>query len=299
MDAKKGLNTVEFFKMNIVEPLEANIYNLRTVQSLLENLITDLPEIREDLVEHVGSLARTFYHTNTVHYLRQSPLSSQHFQKQLDRAYWRGVSERLQLIPQIEKSLKLCQQYSEQEEHLRHYRAVLEEGLQDKDEMIKIQSTFHRLKSPQILERLKNLEEALTISNMLVVNTTVRCRLLHIEYITPLLETLLLEVDGIQKLLDMLTYPQDQRMHTKELSELARTADVLSWGLQDFDLDDHLEHAKEEFSSFSKDFNSLETHFNQIMSQSQVIFSSIENQNADYFTKESHQARSNQITEEK
>ncbi|MFQ5979982.1 MAG: hypothetical protein ACE5OZ_17765 [Candidatus Heimdallarchaeota archaeon] len=251
-DASGPLAGNQLFQEKILAPIEATHENLRSVMALNTLLLGALPQTRETLLKKLANLSRTFYHTHIVSYLRMSSVATDTFKEEFIRAYWRGVTERKRLIPKIEEDLSQCRDFFDKEENLRRNRGVLEGSFLDgPSPRTKIQENAKAHLSTsddpgeheKIVELEKNALEFIDHAE----DAIQRCRLLHVDFIEPLMKCLELEINGIQKIVDALEVPRQTPSRQRvELGDLARTADVLSWGLQEFDMDAHLEEGQKE-----------------------------------------------------
>ncbi len=235
-------------KNKIIEPIEATLKNLQSVVALNAIFLDSFPPTRKGLLAKLANLSRTFYHTSIVKFLRMSSVATDTFGEEFNRAYWRGTNERKRLISKIEDDLTKCREYLEKSENLRRYRGVLE-GIFNKGEnpQIIIQERVKELlevvNDPDEKLKIKKLEN-ISLKFLKNANEAIkRNKLLYVDFIEPLIDCYQSEIDGIQKILDTLEFPQRKEA---DLTDLARTADILSWGLQDFDMDIHLKTGNNE-----------------------------------------------------
>lgn len=238
------------FQERVLVPVEATFENLQATIALISLLLDDLPQARESLLRNLANLSRTFYHTTMVSYLRMSSVATDTFKEEFLRAYWRGVSERKRLVPVLFEKIKECQDFLEKEENLRRNRAVLEKSfISDQNPRAKISKNVKELlisiEDNDEQERVKTVEKIALEFVEHAEDAIQRCRLLHVDFIEPIISCTQLELQGIEKIIDSL----EVRVATSkrvELGDLARTADVLSWGLQEFDMETHLETGRKD-----------------------------------------------------
>lgn len=251
-DASGPLSSNQLFQEKLLAPIEATLENLRSVIALNTLLLATLPQTRENLLKNLANLSRTFYHTHIVSYLRMSSVATDTFKEEFIRAYWRGVTERKRLIPKIEEDLSQCREFFGKEENLRRNRGVLEGSfLTGPNPRTKIQENakvrLSTIDDPNEHEKIVGLEKTALEFIDHAEDAIQRCRLLHVDFIEPLMNCLQLEIDGVQKIIDALEIPRQTPSRQRvELGDLARTADVLSWGLQEFDMNTHLEEGRKE-----------------------------------------------------
>ncbi|MHA2270982.1 MAG: hypothetical protein ACXACI_03905 [Candidatus Hodarchaeales archaeon] len=244
------------FQEQILAPIGATFENLQATVALISLLLEDLPQTRDSLLRNLANLSRTFYHTNMVSYLRMSSVATDTFKEEFLRAYWRGVSERKRLIPALLAKIKECQGFLEKEENLRRNRGVLEKSfISDQNPRGKISKNVQELlisiEDNYEQERVRTAEKVAFEFVEHAEDAIQKCRLLHVDFIEPVINCTQLEIQGIQKITDSLEVrvPTSKRV---ELGDLARTADVLSWGLQEFDMETHLETGRKDLQSLKE-----------------------------------------------
>jgi hypothetical protein len=191
-----------------------------------------------------------------VSYLRMSSIATDTFKEEFLRAYWRGVSERKRLVPALLAKIKECQGFLDKEENLRRNRGVLETSfISDQNPRGKISKNVQELlisiEDNYEQERVKNAEKIALDFVEHAEDAIQKCRLLHIDFIEPIINCTQLEMQGIQKIIDSLEV-RVQTSKRVEMGNLARTADVLSWGLQEFDMESHLETGRKELQSLKE-----------------------------------------------
>ncbi len=145
------------------------------------------------------------------------------------------------------------------QEELQESFALLHAEQMIKDQYVELIELYHAVKKhdadnaeiDHVLRSLR-LMYALSSKALDIIKDTYReTVLLFHDAASPLHETFRSEVEGTQKILDLI----EVRLHQKptiDLLEVAKTIDVISWGLEDFDLRDLLTESREKLSKITR-----------------------------------------------
>ncbi len=116
---------------------------------------------------------------------------------------------------------------------------------------IRQQSHVNNVEIEQTLRSLRLMYALSSKALDIIKETYQEAVLLFHDSALPLYETFRAEVEGTQKILDLI----DVRLHRRPLIDLldvAKTIDVISWGLEDFDLRDLLTESRERLSKIAR-----------------------------------------------
>lgn len=244
-------------KMTILEPARFFLASLIDLASsplsrLLGSDEGSLPSLRRELLEDIGAISYHIFHVITVSQLRSSSTYIKEFKEELERGYWRAVSNKQEAISQIKDTrLKV------QNTLLTHTNLL--------KNLIKINQEYNDI--TQALQPLPNsssdFEDAIIHDvNEIISEVVLRfdqiislLSVIKIDYLKPFTSLVRIELDGITKILARIDIDKikvnSRDMERTETEELGRICEIIAGGLNDtIDLDSLFELARQDAQTF-------------------------------------------------
>jgi hypothetical protein len=266
-----------------------NYRTLRYIYTLMNNLLgfidrflssneDSLYNLRTSLLSSMSLLARTFYQSSIVDYLRSGGRIEKEFKEEVERAFLKGMNEREVIVQRIEnfidRSVELLRLKEEinnkwQDIYYRtspettteqNIRQNLSMVLEKQDEYSKLhKSTFSKLESHQIQ---KDLIEQITDLSFQAIDLADKAQMTLHELldlcINPLVTIFEDETSSAEKILSQIQLGEKDKEDGLSEDEIGKLCDVLSWGLDDINNYDELtnlgKELRNEFASLLSDF---------------------------------------------
>ncbi|MFW9851686.1 MAG: hypothetical protein ACFFDS_01955 [Candidatus Thorarchaeota archaeon] len=266
-----------------------NYRTLRYIYTLMNNLLgsidrflssneDSLYNLRTSLLSSMSLLARTFYQSSIVDYLRSGGRIEKEFKEEVERAFLKGMNEREVIIQRIEnfidrsvELLKLKEEINNKWQDIyyrtspeittdQNIRQNLSMVLEKQDEYSKLhKSTFSKLESQQIQ---KDLIDQITDLSFQAIDLADKAQMTLHELldlcINPLVTIFEDETSSAEKILSQIQLGDKNKEEGLSEDEIGKLCDVLSWGLDDVNNYDELttlgKELRNEFASLLSDF---------------------------------------------
>ncbi|OLS32617.1 MAG: hypothetical protein HeimAB125_07200 [Candidatus Heimdallarchaeota archaeon AB_125] len=266
-----------------------NYRTLRYIYTLMNKMLSSIDRflssnedsiytLRTALLSSMSMLARTFYQSSLVDYLRSEGRTASEFEEEVERAYLKGMNEREIIIQKIENMLVRGGELLELKEIINkswqdiYYRtspeSSAEENLRNnlslvmekQDEYISLhKSNIDRLESQ---ETQKDLIKQITDLSYHAIDLGDKAQMTLHELldicIIPLVSIYEDESSSAEKILSQIQMLESKSKDVLSEDEIGKLCDVLSWGLDDISsFDDLVNLGKElrnEYASLLSEF---------------------------------------------
>jgi len=266
-----------------------NYRTLRYIYTLMNSLLSSIDRflssnedslynLRTSLLSSMSLLARTFYQSSLVEYLRSGGKGAEEFKEEVERAYLKGVSERELIVQKIDsiinhsyELLKLKEEINSQWQDI-YYRTSPESTTEinlrpNLNLVLEKQDEYTNLHKPSIssLENLKIQKDLISqISDLSfqAIDLADKAQMTLHEMldicIFPLVSIFEDEISSAEKILAQISFTDKSKKGRLSDDEIGKLCDVLSWGLDDINNYDELtrlgKELRNEFASLLSDF---------------------------------------------
>ena len=207
-----------------------------------------LPEKRNNYLNRLSDLARTFYHSSITSYIRMSSEAGNIFKEELNRAYWKGATIKEIIIEDIKTMLEEFKPFFEITEQFRLYRGMLEFAFtSDLNSSVKeIILGVHTKVKAEKMEKFDIIYEMIQDFISVIEKLINLMRNVEETCIDPFFECVSVEYKGGEKIFDVIHNISNPKVRKIRETELAQTCDIISWGLDDkISVDDLLDIGRE------------------------------------------------------
>ncbi len=266
-----------------------NYRTLRHIYTLMNNILTSIDRflgsnedslytLRNSLLSAMSMLARTFYQSSIVDYLRSAGRAKTEFEEEVERAYLKGMNEREIIIHKIEsllvrggELLDLKEQVNNQWQDI-YYRtspeSEVEESIRENLSLVlNKQDEYMNLHKGVVIdeENLQNQKELIrqtTDLSFQAIDLADKAQMTLHELldicIIPLTSIYEDEASSTEKILVQINMLETKGEDVLTEDEIGKLCDVLSWGLDDISSFDELinigKELRNEYAALLSDF---------------------------------------------
>ncbi|MHA2358428.1 MAG: hypothetical protein ACXABK_06650 [Candidatus Heimdallarchaeaceae archaeon] len=266
-----------------------NYRTLRYIYTLMNSLLSSIDRflssnedslynLRTSLLSSMSLLARTFYQSSLVEYLRSGGKGAEEFKEEVERAYLKGISERELIVQKIDSIisqsydlLKLKEEINNQWQDI-YYRTSPESTTEinlrpNLNLVLEKQDEYTNLHKPSIssldnLKIQKDLISQITDLSFQAIDLADKAQMTLHEMldicIIPLVSIFEDEISSAEKILAQISVTDKSKKGRLSDDEIGKLCDVLSWGLDDINNYDELtrlgKELRNEFASLLSDF---------------------------------------------
>ncbi len=250
---------------------------LPSIDRLLSSDEGGLSVLRSSLLSHLSILARTFYQSSLVGYLKSDGRQIEEFKDEVERAYIKGINEREQIIQIVESILTKTNEFYNLKENLNsswqevYYRISLETSSDQNirknlalvfDKAAQFPQMSDSEGSEQMLKEQKHILQEVSDLSFQAAEICDKSQMVLQELlelsINPLVSILEDEANSASKILTQIKFRHRASEEKISDDEIAKLCDVTSWGLDDLqNFDDLISLGKElrnELASLLSDF---------------------------------------------
>ena len=266
-----------------------NYRTLRHIYTLMNNILTSIDRflgsnedslytLRNSLLSAMSMLARTFYQSSIVDYLRSAGRAKTEFEEEVERAYLKGMNEREIIIHKIQsllvrggELLNLKEQVNNQWQDI-YYRtspeSEVEENIRENLSLVlNKQDEYMNLHKGVVIdeENLQNQKELIrqtTDLSFQAIDLADKAQMTLHELldicIIPLTSIYEDEASSTEKILAQINMLETKGEDVLTEDEIGKLCDVLSWGLDDINSFDELinigKELRNEYAALLSDF---------------------------------------------
>ena len=266
-----------------------NYRTLRQIYTIMNNLLSSidrflssnedsLHNMRTTLLSSMSLLARTFYQTSIVDYLRSGGKTEREFKEEIERAYLKGMNERelivqktINTITRASELFKVKEEVNNQWQDL-YYRTspeIKEEQniRQDLSLVLSKQGEYNKIYKTNIseLEEYQNQKDLISqVTNLSydAIDLADKAQMTLHELldicINPLVMIFEDEISSAEKIIAQIQIGDNKSKDKLSEDEIGKLCDVLSWGLDDINNYDELtilgKELRNEFASLLSDY---------------------------------------------
>ncbi|MHA1667631.1 MAG: hypothetical protein ACTSUR_03145 [Candidatus Heimdallarchaeaceae archaeon] len=266
-----------------------NYRTLRQIYTLMNNLLAlidrflsssedSLHNLRNNLLSSMSLLARTFYQSSIVDYLRSGERISRDFKEEVERAYLKGMNEREVIIQRITNIIQKANELINLKEEINSQwqniyfktspeietdsslRPSLSMVLEKQEEYNSLHK--HDVAEVENYQIQKDLVKQITDLSLEAIDLADKAQMTLHELldlcINPLISIFEDEVSSSEKILSQIQMKDTRNENSLSEDEIGKLADVLSWGLDDINSYDELtelgKELRNEFASLLSEF---------------------------------------------
>ncbi|MHA1223210.1 MAG: hypothetical protein ACTSSG_10385 [Candidatus Heimdallarchaeaceae archaeon] len=266
-----------------------NYRTLRQIYTLMNNLLAlidrflsssedSLHNLRNNLLSSMSLLARTFYQSSIVDYLRSGERISRDFKEEVERAYLKGMNEREVIIQRITNIIQKANELVNLKEEINSQwqniyfktspeietdsslRPSLSMVLEKQEEYNSLHK--HDVAEVENYQIQKDLVKQITDLSLEAIDLADKAQMTLHELldlcINPLISIFEDEVSSSEKILSQIQMKDRKNENSLSEDEIGKLADVLSWGLDDINSYDELtelgKELRNEFASLLSEF---------------------------------------------
>ncbi|MCK4896806.1 MAG: hypothetical protein KAS47_08355 [Candidatus Heimdallarchaeota archaeon] len=266
-----------------------NYRTLRQIYTIMNNLLSSidrflssnedsLHNMRTTLLSSMSLLARTFYQTSIVDYLRSGGKTEREFKEEIERAYLKGMNERelivqktINTISRASELFKVKEEVNNRWQNL-YYRTSpeikTEQNIrQDLSLVLSKQDEYNKIYKTNISEledyqNQKDLISQVTNLSYEAIDLADKAQMTLHELldicINPLVMIFEDEISSAEKIIAQIQIGDNKSKDKLSEDEIGKLCDVLSWGLDDINNYDELtilgKELRNEFASLLSDF---------------------------------------------
>jgi len=266
-----------------------NYRTLRLIYTLMNNLLSSIDRflssnedslynLRTSLLSSMSMLARTFYQSSLVDYLRTGGTATSEFKEEVERAYMKGINEREFVIQKIEgitmranKMIRLKEEINNRWQDI-YFRtspeSSTEQNIRDNLSMVfEKQDEYNKMHKPSVKElgnyqTQKELISQTTDLSFQAIDLADKAQMTLHELldlcINPLVTIFEDENSSAEKILAQIQLGDRDKKNGLSEDEIGKLCDVLSWGLDDINNYDELtklgKELRNEFATLLSDF---------------------------------------------
>ena len=266
-----------------------NYRTLRYIYTLMNSLLSaidrflstnedSLYNLRTSLLSSMSLLARTFYQSSLVEYLRSGSRAAEEFKEEVERAFLKGMSERELIVQKIENLISRANDLFRLKEEVNtqwqdvYYRTSSESTTENNIRnnlalVLEKQDEYNQLHKSGLsdLENIqiqKDLISQTTDLSFQAIDLADKAQMTLHEMleicINPLVSIFEDEISSAEKILSQLQLKGQKKNDELSEDEIGKLCDVLSWGLDDINNFDELtklgKELRNEFASLLSDF---------------------------------------------
>ncbi len=251
---------------------------LRSIDRFLSSNEDSLHNMRTILLSSMSLLARTFYQTSIVDYLRSGGKTEREFKEEIERAYLKGMNERELIIQKTINTMTRASELFRVKEEVNnrwqdlYYRTSpelkTEQNIrQNLSLVLSKQDEYNELYKPNIseLEEYQNQKDLISqVTNLSyeAIDLADKAQMTLHELldicINPLVMIFEDENSSAEKIIAQIQIGDNKSKDKLSEDEIGKLCDVLSWGLDDINNYDELtilgKELRNEFASLLSDF---------------------------------------------
>lgn len=251
---------------------------LRSIDRFLSSNEDSLHNMRTTLLSSMSLLARTFYQTSIVDYLRSGGKTEREFKEEIERAYLKGMNERELIIQKTINTMTRASELFRVKEEVNnrwqdlYYRTSpelkTEQNIrQNLSLVLSKQDEYNELYKPNIseLEEYQNQKDLISqVTNLSyeAIDLADKAQMTLHELldicINPLVMIFEDENSSAEKIIAQIQIGDNKSKDKLSEDEIGKLCDVLSWGLDDINNYDELtilgKELRNEFASLLSDF---------------------------------------------
>lgn len=266
-----------------------NYRTLRQTYTIMNNLLSSidrflssnedsLHNVRTTLLSSMSLLARTFYQTSIVDYLRSGGKTEREFKEEIERAYLKGMNERELIVQKtINTMSRAIELFRVKEEVNNSWQGLFyrtspeiktEQNIrQNLSLVLSKQDEYNEIYKPNISEleeyqNQKDLISQVTDLSYEAIDLADKAQMTLHELldicINPLVMIFEDEISSAEKIVAQIQIGDDKSKDKLSEDEIGKLCDVLSWGLDDINNYDELtmlgKELRNEFASLVSDF---------------------------------------------
>lgn len=266
-----------------------NYRTLRQIYTMMNSLLSSidrflssnedsLHNMRTALLSSMSLLARTFYQTSIVDYLRSGGKTEHEFKEEIERAYLKGMNERELIVQKTINTMTRANELFKVKEEVNnswqnlYYRTSpeikTEQNIrQNLSLVLSKQDEYNELYKPNISEiedyqNQKDLISQVTNLSYEAIDLADKAQMTLHELldicINPLVMIFEDEISSGEKIIAQIQIGDDKSKDKLSEDEIGKLCDVLSWGLDDINNYDELtrlgKELRNEFASLLSDF---------------------------------------------
>ena len=266
-----------------------NYRTLRQIYTIMDNLLSSidrflssnedsLHNMRTTLLSSMSLLARTFYQTSIVDYLRSSGKTEREFKEEIERAYLKGMNERELIVQKTINTMSRANELFRVKEEVNnswqnlYYRTSpeikTEQNIrQDLSLVLSKQDEYNKIYKTNISEleeyqNKKDLISQVTDLSYEAIDLADKAQMTLHELldicINPLVMIFEDEISSAEKIVAQIQIGDNKSKDKLSEDEIGKLCDVLSWGLDDINNYDELtilgKELRNEFASLLSDF---------------------------------------------
>jgi hypothetical protein len=266
-----------------------NYRTLRQIYTIMNSLLSSidrflssnedsLHNMRSTLLSSMSLLARTFYQTSIVDYLRSGGKTEREFKEEIERAYLKGMNERELIVQKTINNMTRANELFKVKEEVNnrwqnlYYRTSpelkTEQNIrQNLSLVLSKQDEYNELYKPNISEleeyqNQKDLISRVTDLSYEAIDLADKAQMTLHELldicINPLVMIFEDEISSAEKIVAQIQIGDEKSKDKLSEDEIGKLCDVLSWGLDDINNYDELtrlgKELRNEFASLLSDF---------------------------------------------
>jgi hypothetical protein len=266
-----------------------NYRTLRQIYTIMNNLLSSidrflssnedsLHNMRAALLSSMSLLARTFYQTSIVDYLRSGGKTEREFKEEIERAYLKGMNERELIVQKTINTMARANELFRIKEVVNnswqdlYYRTspeiTTEQNIrQNLSLVLSKQGEYNKIYKTNLseLEEYQNQKDLISQATDLsyeAINLADKAQMTLHELldicINPLVMIFEDEISSAEKIIAQIQIGDNKSKDKLSEDEIGKLCDVLSWGLDDINNYDELtilgKELRNEFASLLSDF---------------------------------------------
>ncbi len=266
-----------------------NYRTLRQIYTIMNNLLSSidrflssnedsLHNMRTALLSSMSLLARTFYQTSIVDYLRSGGKTEREFKEEIERAYLKGMNERELIVQKTINTMTRANELFRIKEEVNnswqdlYYRTSpeikTEQNIrQNLSLVLSKQSEYNKIYKTNLseLEEYQNQKDLISQATDLsyeAIDLADKAQMTLHELldicINPLVMIFEDEISSAEKIIAQIQIGDNKSKDKLNEDEIGKLCDVLSWGLDDINNYDELtilgKELRNEFASLLSDF---------------------------------------------
>ncbi len=266
-----------------------NYRTLRQIYTIMNSLLSSidrflssnedsLHNMRSTLLSSMSLLARTFYQTSIVDYLRSGGKTEREFKEEIERAYLKGMNERELIVQKTINNMTRANELFKVKEEVNNRWQNLyyqtspelktEQNIrQNLSLVLSKQDEYNELYKPNISEleeyqNQKDLISQVTDLSYEAIDLADKAQMTLHELldicINPLVMIFEDEISSAEKIIAQIQIGNEKSKDKLSEDEIGKLCDVLSWGLDDINNYDELtrlgKELRNEFASLLSDF---------------------------------------------
>lgn len=272
----KFLDRLNYRTLRLIYTLMSNL--LSSIDRFLSSNEDSLYNLRTSLLSSMSMLARTFYQSSLVDYLRTGGTATSEFKEEVERAYMKGINEREFVIQKIDGiTMRANELFRLKEEINNKWQDIYfrtspesstEQNIRDNLSMVlEKQDEYNKMHKPGV----KNLGNYQTQKELISQTTDLSFQAIDLAdkaqmtlhelldlCINPLVSIFEDENSSAEKILAQIQLGDRDKKNGLSEDEIGKLCDVLSWGLDDINSYDELtklgKEIRNEFASLLSDF---------------------------------------------